>query len=301
MVFRLGYCLHKKRLCISHGVWWKSFHQGRIYPKSRLVYCVFLIFILFVFRESFSNVVHLGENVLATVKSLANSPYLAEPNPFQDEPLVFFDVFGLFVVFYPLWLGVWLNYAFGGLLLLTVFRRDSLGNERCDFLLVGRLLIFFSDVKENCPRVKDVLLASAVHLTVLAATGVVLLICAKLVWLLGICLCWYARPYLLIPLYVLPCVSFSIWLHGRAREWLVKSVSINDCQLAAFAKYYMSSAESMACWKGLPRFFYLPSSNRYGNSNFLWLRFLISSSPLFSSTVTKRFHTTTFRPISYLQ
>ncbi len=50
-----------------------------------------------------------GENVLATLQSLANSQHVVEGSGAEGDPLVFYDIFGLFVVFYSVSVGVVLN------------------------------------------------------------------------------------------------------------------------------------------------------------------------------------------------
>ena len=47
-----------------------------------------------------------GENVLAVVKAILNSPYLEQPATFDEaNKWVFYDVVGLFTVYYPIAVG----------------------------------------------------------------------------------------------------------------------------------------------------------------------------------------------------
>ncbi len=50
-----------------------------------------------------------GENVLALVKEVVHSPYLADPGADRHGKVVFFDVLGLFSVVYPERLATILN------------------------------------------------------------------------------------------------------------------------------------------------------------------------------------------------
>lgn len=47
----------------------------------------------------------VGENLLATVRNILSSPYLAHPADYRHGNMVFFDVIGLFMIVYPERLG----------------------------------------------------------------------------------------------------------------------------------------------------------------------------------------------------
>jgi len=55
--------------------------------------------------------------------------------------------------------------------------------------------------------------------------GLTLFFCAATVGLLGLELCWYSRPYLLIPLYGLPCLAVSVGLHSIVGPRVFRGVS----------------------------------------------------------------------------
>ena len=50
-----------------------------------------------------------GENVLAVVMEMANSPLLTDPGEYRHGAMVFFDFMGLFMVHYPERIGVIIN------------------------------------------------------------------------------------------------------------------------------------------------------------------------------------------------
>lgn len=50
-----------------------------------------------------------GENLLATVKNLASSPYLAHPGEYRHGNMIFFDILGEYMVLYPQRVGMVLN------------------------------------------------------------------------------------------------------------------------------------------------------------------------------------------------
>ena len=70
-----------------------------------------------------------GENLLALVKTLANSPYLADPGEYRHGSVVFFDVVGLFMVLYPARLGVIINTVTVATVIITALRR-AMGRTR---------------------------------------------------------------------------------------------------------------------------------------------------------------------------
>ena len=50
-----------------------------------------------------------GDNILALVKSIVNSPFLADPGEYHHGSMVFFDFLGIFVVHYPERIGLVIN------------------------------------------------------------------------------------------------------------------------------------------------------------------------------------------------
>ncbi len=57
------------------------------------------------------------------VKALANSPLLENPGEYQHGSLVFFDVFGLFVVHYPARVGFIVNSVVSFIVIVYVVRK----------------------------------------------------------------------------------------------------------------------------------------------------------------------------------
>ena len=52
---------------------------------------------------------HAGDNILALVKSIVNSPFLADPGEYRHGSMVFFDFLGIFVIHYPERIGLVIN------------------------------------------------------------------------------------------------------------------------------------------------------------------------------------------------
>ena len=67
-----------------------------------------------------------GENLLAVLKGLANSPFLVNPGEYKHGEVVFFDVVGLFMVHYPERLGVIINSIVIVLSFICIFSKMQL-------------------------------------------------------------------------------------------------------------------------------------------------------------------------------
>ncbi|VDM38403.1 unnamed protein product [Toxocara canis] len=135
-----------------------------------------------------------GENILALVKALVKSPYLDDPSQFeQGNRWVFYDVIGLFTVFYTISLGTVLNYS-------TV-------------MVVFALVIY--RVNKGLYSLGD-LTHAFIHHTVAAIF--MFLVGSLLVFVvvkLDMVMCWYKLPELVFPLYIFPmllagCTAYTI-------------------------------------------------------------------------------------------
>lgn len=68
-----------------------------------------------------------GENLLSIVKAIADSPYLARPSTFKKDTLVFFDVYGFFMITYPSSFGLVLNCVACAIVLFGVISKTIIG------------------------------------------------------------------------------------------------------------------------------------------------------------------------------
>ena len=50
-----------------------------------------------------------GDNILALVKGIVNSPYLADPGEYRHGAMVFFDFLGIVMIHYPERIGLVIN------------------------------------------------------------------------------------------------------------------------------------------------------------------------------------------------
>ena len=121
---------------------------------------------------------HVGNNLLPTVRAMANSPYLVDSLAFRDRSAVFFDVWGLF--------------------LIVISDADmARGFYLCFAALV--LLLDFRDAAAKTRRIVRGLLASLAHIQTIVFFGGIAALS-----LLGFCL----QCSLRIPWH--ECIHFNI-------------------------------------------------------------------------------------------
>jgi hypothetical protein len=138
-----------------------------------------------------------GENILAVVKALIKSPYIEQPAHFNEgNKWVFYDVVGLFTVFYEVSSGFFVNLFVVGLVVALVIYRISAKAYTFTDLLVAFLHHFQA-------------------LIAMAGTGIILVIIVKV---LDLIMSWYAMPELVFPLYILPMIIAGLWVHSHVAE-----------------------------------------------------------------------------------
>uniref|UniRef100_A0A1I7W4J7 FXNA-like protease n=1 Tax=Loa loa TaxID=7209 RepID=A0A1I7W4J7_LOALO len=148
-----------------------------------------------------------GENLLAVAKALVKSPYLDQPGDFeQGNRWVFYDVVGIFTVFYSIIVGQIFNYATAGAVLVVIAYRIRKG---------------FYNLMDLFKAVLGHIIAAAVML----ATGASIVLA---VTKLDMIMCWYSLPELAFPLYIFPlliagCATHTILaqLHKRPNQEMV--------------------------------------------------------------------------------
>ncbi|EJW86570.1 hypothetical protein WUBG_02516 [Wuchereria bancrofti] len=148
-----------------------------------------------------------GENLLAVTKALVKSPYLDRPGDFeQGNRWVFYDVVGIFTVFYPIAVGQVLNYTTAVMVLIIIAYR----------------------IREGFYNLVDLIKAVIGHIVaavIMFATGAsIVLVVTKL----DMIMCWYSLPELAFPLYIFPlliagCATHTILaqLHKRPNQEMV--------------------------------------------------------------------------------
>ena len=71
-----------------------------------------------------------GDNILALVKSIVNSPFLADPGEYRHGSMVFFDFLGIFVVHYPKRIGLVINLTSPFVAVLCLMKKFLLFQQR---------------------------------------------------------------------------------------------------------------------------------------------------------------------------
>ncbi|XP_014672177.1 PREDICTED: endoplasmic reticulum metallopeptidase 1-like [Priapulus caudatus] len=148
-----------------------------------------------------------GENLLATVRNLASSPYLAHPGEYRHGNMIFFDVLGVYMVLYPQRVGMVINMLF----LLAV----ALG--------IARKMVDKSTEGYHGAAFLGNLLAAVVVIVLswAAAVGVNVLL-ALLLTAAGHGMSWYSHSYMIGGLYEAPALCAAIAVHALARNLYFK-------------------------------------------------------------------------------
>uniref|UniRef100_A0A183CBL7 FXNA-like protease n=1 Tax=Globodera pallida TaxID=36090 RepID=A0A183CBL7_GLOPA len=147
-----------------------------------------------------------GDNLLALAKALIRSPYLKQPADFNEgSNWVFFDVVGMFTVFFSMRIAVFMHYSVCVFVAFVVWRRFQTGAYTVGGLLAAlwhQILAFGAMI--------------AIGAIVVAVLSV-----------FNLTMAWYATPVLVFPLYILPMLTASIAVHNAmAQRAKRKGVSI---------------------------------------------------------------------------
>lgn len=148
-----------------------------------------------------------GENVLATLKTLAHSPCLARPCPSSDDKIIFFDVLGLFVVQYSMKIGVFLNFLTAFFVFAKVYGQ---------FRSAARSKNEFKDKQSSNVdgyTVGDFVRQLITHVLSLICIIVSAIFLTKIVDFIDLTLSWYSQPLLMLPLYMIPLVFVGYTVH----------------------------------------------------------------------------------------
>lgn len=133
-----------------------------------------------------------GDNILGVLQYLASSPLLADSSEYRHGNLIFFDVFGLFMVYYPALVGTIINYILAA---VTLFY----------------LIIKFRRGGKNYAR--DLLIRFFINVTSWIFALVIVLILAVVVSVSGNAMSWYTHFYVAVSLYGAAAVAMLILTH----------------------------------------------------------------------------------------
>ncbi|XP_004706575.2 endoplasmic reticulum metallopeptidase 1 [Echinops telfairi] len=142
-----------------------------------------------------------GDNILAILKYLATSDMLASSSEYQHGNMVFFDVFGLFVIAYPSRVGSIINYM---VFLAAV-------------LYLGKKLL--QPRHKTACYMKDFFCGLGITLVSWFTSLVTVLILAVFVSLIGQSLSWYNHFYVSVCLYGTAAVAKIVFVHTLAKRF----------------------------------------------------------------------------------
>ncbi|WKX96272.1 hypothetical protein Q1695_012598 [Nippostrongylus brasiliensis] len=133
-----------------------------------------------------------GENVLAVVRAILKSPYLVQAASFDEaNRWVFYDVVGLFTIFYTVTVGQFLNYG------------------AC--AVVAALIAF--RIMRGSYTLGDLGQAFWHHICAFLAMILTMTVIVVLVLKFDLVMCWYKLPEIVGPLYVLPMLVAGCTVH----------------------------------------------------------------------------------------
>ncbi|CAI2343814.1 unnamed protein product [Caenorhabditis sp. 36 PRJEB53466] len=158
-----------------------------------------------------------GENVLAVVRAILTSPYLDKPATFDEENRwVFYDVVGLFTVYYSVSVGKLINYC----------------------AVVGTYLLVWLRVRKGVYSSKDLIIAYKHHVVAFFAMTVTMLVIIAFVVQFDLVMCWYKMPEIVGPLYVLPMLIAGAIVHSHYADYN----RINNIEMVQYDTILLSFA-----------------------------------------------------------
>ncbi|KAL9950991.1 hypothetical protein ACROYT_G043577 [Oculina patagonica] len=154
-----------------------------------------------------------GDNILALVKSIINSPFLADPGEYRHGAMVFFDFLGVAMVHYPERIGFVLNIVTAAVAVLCLIKK-FIGFPAKKNTTEGETAIQGSSLSDLFTSLLVLLLSWVVGIAVPVTIGLLLTYT-------GHSLTWYCRPYLLLVLYAAPSLFGVGFVHFLARRSLL--------------------------------------------------------------------------------
>ncbi|KAK0395524.1 hypothetical protein QR680_001324 [Steinernema hermaphroditum] len=134
-----------------------------------------------------------GDNVLAVVKALVKSLYLDQQGYFDEgNRWVFYDVVGLFTIFYTIEIGAILNYSVVAAVLLIVL-----------FRIANQIYTF-----------SDLITAFYHHFLSTLSMAVVGVVLLGVIHISDLTMCWYSMPEIVFPLYIIPMIIAGCGTHS---------------------------------------------------------------------------------------
>ena len=160
-----------------------------------------------------------GENFLAIILALSNSPYLIHKEEYKQGKVVFFDLFGWYMVIFPQAMETWLNYGCVLAAVLYIIMQ-----------LQGTAPFIYEKTKNTLAR--PTILSLVVAVTSIVISWISALLTAVLEALVitkfGRSLSWFSHPWFALMLYGMPAFSAILFVHHVARYTTKKSCIQHD-------------------------------------------------------------------------
>ena len=136
-----------------------------------------------------------GDNLLAVVRQIAMSDVLGHTDIEGKGGVIFFDFLGLFLIHYPEWLGILFNL---GVVLMSVL------------MTVSKIRHSYNYGVSSSVYMRQLAYTAMVQVLGCVASLVVVTFIAVLMDAFSRSMSWYARPWLIAPLYMAPTVMAVI-------------------------------------------------------------------------------------------
>ncbi|XP_060607181.1 endoplasmic reticulum metallopeptidase 1-like [Ruditapes philippinarum] len=149
-----------------------------------------------------------GENLLAVLWELSKSSHLADPGPEKDGTMIFFDLVGYVMIYYPQRVAVVINSALMAAILFRIIRK-TFNIDRSDN----------HDVKYFQNLLKAMFFMALTYILVILTTVAM----ALLVTLCGRNMSWFTHNYNLIPLFLIPPCITVLMMHEALKGSLFKN------------------------------------------------------------------------------
>jgi len=146
-----------------------------------------------------------GDNLLAVVRHIAQSEVLADTHSHSKGGVVFFDFLGLWLVYYPEWVGYLLNLV---VVAFTVYKTVDKARNSYRFGVTTGVYT------------KQLLYTLAMQICGCVASFIVVTFIATILDAMVSTMSWYSRPWLIVVLYMFPvvCTVTAVFVFALPRQ-----------------------------------------------------------------------------------
>ncbi|XP_061182088.1 endoplasmic reticulum metallopeptidase 1-like [Saccostrea echinata] len=151
-----------------------------------------------------------GDNLLALILKLASNPKLADPGLDRHGSMIFIDVFGIFMVHYPLRIGQILNYLAVVLCFLHIYKTSARYSMK-ELNAWSYVLLVLCFVLTS-------LLSWVLCILLLASFGLITSMSVRAMF-------WFTHNTNIFSVFVVPSLAVILRLHQYFRDYLWKKIS----------------------------------------------------------------------------